>query len=261
MSILENTFVIESNLFDFYQTVARLSKRSFYTDKYISWVNCAPSPWPCAIFNTNFSIENVKEKIHSIKKQIARGIVPNRWLTGPSMRPNNFNEQLLKSGFIKQDEATGMALDFIDLKSDSKQIDGLDIQIVTDATNLRDGAIVVASALLGCSENDASSFYELMATILHCEKVMFFIGYFEDRPIASSTLFVSDEVAGIYHVATAPSFRRKGIGRSMALAPLVQAREMGARFAVLQATQLGKGVFNSLGFTEYCALGSYVCNT
>ena len=67
-------------------------------------------------------------------------------------------------------------------------------------------------------------------------------------------------IAGIYHVATMPSFRKKGIGRNMVLAPLVQAREMGARFAVLQATQLGKGVFSSLGFTEYCTLGVYALN-
>jgi hypothetical protein len=55
-------------------------------------------------------------------------------------------------------------------------------------------------------------------------------------------------------------FAKKDEATGMALAPLIQAREMGARFAVLQATEPGKGVFGSLGFTEYCTLGSYVLN-
>jgi len=47
MSIIENTFAIaKTNLFEFFEPVARLSKRSLYSDKNISWVNCAPSPWP-----------------------------------------------------------------------------------------------------------------------------------------------------------------------------------------------------------------------
>jgi ribosomal protein S18 acetylase RimI-like enzyme len=260
MSILESTFAIESNLFDFFRTVARLSKRTFYTDKHISWVNCAPSPWPCEIFDTNFSIENVNENIMFVKNQIEHGIAPKIWVTGPSMHPKNLDEQLMKCGFAKRDEATGMALDFSKLKSDVERIPGFDIQIVTDEKNLRDWAGVVESGLFGGPDNASSSFYELMTTVLHCDKVMLFVGYCEGSAVASSTLFVSNGIAGIYHVVTLPPFRKKGIGRSMTLAPLLQAREMGSRFAVLQAAQIGKGIFSRLGFTEYCMLNSYMLN-
>jgi ribosomal protein S18 acetylase RimI-like enzyme len=261
MSILENTFAIESNLYDFYRTVARLSKRSFFTDKNISWVNCAPSPWPNGIFNTNFGIEEAEEGILSVKKQIERGIAPKLWWTGPSMHPKNLDERLRKHGFVKRDEGIGMALDFSKLNSNSEKPSGLDIQIVADEKNLRDWAGVVATALFESPESGAASFFELMKTVLHCDKVTFFVGYFEERPVASSTLFVSNGIAGIYHVATMPAFRKKGVGRSLTLTPLLQAREAGARFAVLQATPLGRGVYSRLGFTEYCTLGRYIFET
>jgi hypothetical protein len=257
MSILENTYAIESNLFDFYRTIARLSKRSFYTDKHISWINCAPSPWPNGIFDTNFGVENAEDGILDVKKQIERKIAPKLWRTGPSMHPKNLDERLLKHGFVKKDEEIGMALDFSRLNCGFEQPPGLEIQIVADEKDLRKWAGVVAAGLFECPENGASSFYELMATVLHCDKVTFFIGYYQDQPAASSTLFASNGIAGIYHVATMPAFRKKGIGRSITLAPLIQAREMNARFAVLQATSLGKGIYSRLGFSEYCSLGRY----
>ncbi len=260
MSILENTYSIESNLFDFFRTVSRFSKRTFYTDRHISWVNCAPSPWPCGIFDANLSSKNVKDNIVSVKNQMARGITPKVWMTGPSMRPNNLDEHLVKNGFVKQGELTGMALDFSNLKSDFQRTSGLDIQIVTDEKNLRDWAAVAASGLFADPEKNATPFQELMSTVLPCDMLTLFIGYYEERAVASSTLFVSNGIAGIYHVATAIPYRKKGIGRSMSLVPLLQAREMGARFAVVQTTQPGKAIFDLLGFTEYCTLSSYVVN-
>jgi hypothetical protein len=258
MSILENTYSIESNLYDFYRTVSRFSKRTFYTDRHISWVNCAPSPWPCGIFDANLNTKDIKESIVSIKNQMVRGITPKVWMTGPSMHPSNLDEQLVKNGFVKQSELTGMALEFSHLKSDFERTPGLDIQIVTDEKNLRDWASVAAPGLFGDSDKNATSFQELMATVLPCDMVTLFIGYLENRPVGSSTLFVSNGIAGVYHIATAAPFRKKGIGRSMALVPLLQARELGARFAVVQATKPVKGIFDLLGFTEYCTLSSFV---
>jgi predicted GNAT family acetyltransferase/ABC-type transporter Mla MlaB component len=257
MSILENTYAIESNLSDFNRTVARLSNRSVFSDKHISWVNCAPSPWPNAIFDANFRIENVDENILFVKGQIDRRVAPKIWITGPSMHPQNLDERLLACGFLKRSEWSGMALEFAKLKIDFHQPPGLDIQIVTDEKDLKKWAGVVSTALFGCPESVGTSFYELMTTVLHCDKVTMFVGYYQNQPAASSTLFVSNDIAGIYHVATMPAFRKKGIGRSITLAPLIQAREMGARFAVLQATSLGKSVYSSLGFIEYCTMGIF----
>jgi len=62
---------------------------------------------------------------------------------------------------------------------------------------------------------------------------------------------------GIYHVATLPEFRRRGIGRSVTLAPLLTAKTLGARAAILQATAAGESVYRQLGFRTICTLGRY----
>jgi GNAT superfamily N-acetyltransferase len=61
-------------------------------------------------------------------------------------------------------------------------------------------------------------------------------------------LFNGAGVAGIYGVATVPGARRKGIGAAISLAPLMDAREMGYRHAVLFSTDMATGVYERIGF-------------
>ncbi|MCJ7833124.1 MAG: hypothetical protein MUQ20_01905, partial [Deltaproteobacteria bacterium] len=162
MSIIEKTLAVETNLFELFLTIARLSNRSVYADKSIAWVNCAPAKWPYGIFGANFETENVEEKIKSIREQIGQGNAPRLWMTGPSMRPENLDEYLVKFGFVRKSEATGMALSLSDLKADFELPSGLEIRTVTEERALNDWARVVTLGLFGRPESDVSSFYELM---------------------------------------------------------------------------------------------------
>ncbi len=65
-------------------------------------------------------------------------------------------------------------------------------------------------------------------------------------------------VAGIYNVATVEEARGKGIGAAMTYAPLLEARELGYKIAVLQSSSMGYGVYKKLGFEEYCRLPGFV---
>ena len=228
-----------------------------YRDRYISWVNCAPSRWPNGIFGSNFEPEETEEKIRFVVEQISRGMAPRFWLTGPAMQPANLEECLVRSGFERKSEVTGMGLDLGDLKSDFDMPPGFEIRTVEDDRSLFDWARIVALGLFGIPETEVRFFYELMQEIKGYEWLDLFIGYYQGQPASSSTLYVSDGVAGIYHVATLPEFRNKGLGRRVTLAPLLKAREMGLRFAILQATQTGAIVYRQLGFTEYSKLGRY----
>jgi predicted acetyltransferase len=84
------------------------------------------------------------------------------------------------------------------------------------------------------------------------------VGWLGDEPVATSWLFLGGGVAGIHNVLTAPRVRRQGIGTAMTLAPLHDAHDRGYRFGALVASQPGLGIYQRLGFREYCTLQLYM---
>jgi ribosomal protein S18 acetylase RimI-like enzyme len=75
-----------------------------------------------------------------------------------------------------------------------------------------------------------------------------FVGYLESEPVATHILFNGASVAGVYAVATIPAAQRQGIGAAITLKPLLDAREMGYRYAVLFSTEAGLRVYQRIGF-------------
>ncbi|HLG76388.1 MAG TPA: GNAT family N-acetyltransferase, partial [Ktedonobacteraceae bacterium] len=82
------------------------------------------------------------------------------------------------------------------------------------------------------------------------QSVQHYVGYLQDQPVTSSTLLLAGGIAGVYDVSTAPHARGQGLGRAISLAPLLEARRRGYRYAVLQSSPAGHPVYAQLGFTD-----------
>jgi GNAT superfamily N-acetyltransferase len=63
-------------------------------------------------------------------------------------------------------------------------------------------------------------------------------------------LFNGGGVASVYAVGAVPAARGKGIGAAITLRPLLEAREMGYRHAVLFSTEMGYRVYQRIGFRD-----------
>jgi len=85
-----------------------------------------------------------------------------------------------------------------------------------------------------------------------------YIGFLAGIPVATSAMVLDSGVAGIYAVATIPQARRKGIGEIMTLIPLLEARQMGYRVGILQASSMGYPIYKRIGFHDVCNFQLYL---
>lgn len=84
-----------------------------------------------------------------------------------------------------------------------------------------------------------------------------FLAYFDEKPVATSLLFVHNNTAGIYYVSTLPAYRNKGLGLNVTLAAMQTAKKSGFRNVILQASKFGVNVYKRAGFKEYCYADVY----
>jgi predicted acetyltransferase len=64
--------------------------------------------------------------------------------------------------------------------------------------------------------------------------------------------------AGIFAVATMPAARNQGIGGLMTVTALQEARQLGYRVGVLQASDMGYPVYKRIGFRDVCTYRLYL---
>jgi ribosomal protein S18 acetylase RimI-like enzyme len=74
------------------------------------------------------------------------------------------------------------------------------------------------------------------------------LGTFHGKIVTIGTLFVGSQSVGIYDLVTHDDYRRRGIGSAMFEQLLKDARASNRRFAVLQASSDGLGIYLRAGF-------------
>ena len=72
----------------------------------------------------------------------------------------------------------------------------------------------------------------------------------DGAPAAGATVSMSDDVAGLYGVATLAAYRRRGLGALVSKAALDLARDRDYTVGILQSSNLGLGVYRKMGFEE-----------
>lgn len=217
---------------------------------------------PISLFNSvmdaRLAPEQTDAAIQSIVSDARVRNVPLLWWIGPSTRPADLGKRLENNGFKFDETGPGMAADLEKLHESPTKPAGFSIQLAQGEAAWRQWSTVMELGFGAAAANELS--VNAWCSILeeYPQTMLAYTGWLDNRPVSASLLLLAAGVAGIYCVATIPEARRKGIGALMTLQPLIQARSMGYRIGVLQASDMGLGVYRALGFREYCKIDSYV---
>jgi GNAT superfamily N-acetyltransferase len=219
------------------------------------------------ICNAQFLPTQLDEKIKMTEDFFSRDRLPVCWWIGPSTVPGILGEELAHRGWVYEGTDLGLAADLRSLpaqvrKSLEEDLNPKDISIepVVDGVGMSDFASILAS-FFGKDEGIAiAHFYGEVAKrgFQASDPLQNFVAYFKGQPVATSSLFLSHGVAGFYDCLTIPEMRRKGIGMAMMRNRFRIVLDLGVPWVVLSSSHDSRGLYQRLGFKEYCQFSTYV---
>lgn len=89
------------------------------------------------------------------------------------------------------------------------------------------------------------------ASMLDDSSMLWFVGHVDGEPAACGQLLLTGDVAGVYTIAVCSPFRRRGVGEAMTRAVLLAGRQRGATFGILQSSEMGRSVYERMGFETF----------
>lgn len=91
--------------------------------------------------------------------------------------------------------------------------------------------------------------------------IPFYLVYFQNQPVGTAILFQTGKIAGVHGVGIIPEVRKNGFAEEIMKFLINQAIDQHATHVTLQASALGKGIYEKLGFKEQFMIRNYVLNT
>lgn len=250
---------IEINSFELFATFRRWPQAEVHDDPDMLWtVTNVPFPLFNSVLRARLEPPNIEAVIEATLRRYKARNVPMLWWTGPTTRPKNLGAYLEAHGLVREEDSPGMAVDLQALNENLNRPPGLEVELVNDGELLQRWSEVL-SAAFPMPEFVARPMFDFFSTLGFgkASSMRNYCGRLNGEVIATSSLFLGADAAGIYNVATIPNARGKGIGAAMTLEPLCEARALGYRVGILISSQLGVGVYRKLGFKEYCKIGQY----
>jgi GNAT superfamily N-acetyltransferase len=245
---------IDQNLFEFYEYAALAAGKPCVHCHGYSFIALSPSPWANTVFR--LALDD-KGSIDRLVEGLRRGILPGKIACGPTSRPSDIERLLLSSGFQSRGEARGMTLD-LSRRTRVPAPPGFSVAALDSRARFEAFAAIVTVNLFNSPAEQSPAFAELLEAMASA-RAFGVLGSFGGRPVSAAFAFIDGEgEGGLYFVATEAAFRGRGFGAATVSAALDELESRFASSCILQATALGKPVYESLGFEDACSLGRFI---
>lgn len=131
----------------------------------------------------------------------------------------------------------------------------LEIWRVTEATGIDVHRQVVTA---GFGSDRAVARGTACADLLDRPECVVYVGYADGTPVASGLGWRSGRTVGVYSIATVQSARRRGYGAAMTAHVVADGVTAGCDVAVLQASEMGRPIYERQGFRTVVRYFAYV---
>ncbi|MBL8057694.1 MAG: GNAT family N-acetyltransferase [Anaerolineales bacterium] len=171
------------------------------------------------------------------------------WWTGTETQPADLGARLTTRGLsVFEERAPAMAAEIDQLNWDQPRPADLRLASVDSEPDLRAWKQVFLEAF-NIPEFAGQAWVDATLAIgLGRTPWQLLLGSVNGEPAGCGLLFCGAGVAGLVGLGTRPAFRRRGLGSAMQLERLRIARQLGYRYAVLFASEMGYSPYLKLGF-------------
>jgi GNAT superfamily N-acetyltransferase len=252
--------VIRANWENYHYCLGRSPSVELSVGKYLTWlVTNMPDHFMNLVVCTELPSEGIDILIENALTHFrSLNIRKLSWLTEEGLPATEIKKYLAAHGLIFSESfATEMAADLQMLRDERGGPNGLRVVCVEDQDTLRKW-IHIASIGFRVPYEFEATWFEFFAEAACASPFRTYLALLNGKPVATSQLFTSAGVAGIYNVTCLPEARNQGVGTAVVLAPLLEARDMGYQVGILQASSMGYNVYRRIGFQDFGKLSLYL---
>jgi GNAT superfamily N-acetyltransferase len=149
----------------------------------------------------------------------------------------------------------GMALHPLPALGTVPPTPGHEIRRVTDGPGVRDHILTVAAGF----EMPVDWIEAVMTEALAARpEAAVYVGYTDGQPVSTGLGVRTGRTIGIYNIATLEAARRRGYGAAMTMRIVDDGTAEGCDVAILQASEMGRPIYERLGFRTVVEYVGYV---
>ena len=234
------THRVEDNFYSTYRAVANCTSIAIWQEGGVEAIDTSPSNWPRTAFGTP-EVDQLDQLVDNMRK----GQIPSRLILKRPIHPEVLYHQLDQFGFQYKVSWSGMAIDLLN-NIFSKEENS--VSLIQSEEELKQWLHLVNNVLF------VNANLDWLAVKTLWESGIFSFYGLSVKGQMEATIMGHKEgnSLGIYMVGVVETHRRKGFGKALTLHILQDAKEQGCRVAYLQATAMGRHLYEKIGFEAFC---------
>lgn len=181
------------------------------------------------------------------------------WLKNTAI-PEKVSEELTNNGFFSAGDYAGIICDLADIRFSKNPSDQIRVRQVSSQEDYDIFSNIIAETLQ-LPEMIANEFkLSMNPTVENSHRFSHFLGYYQNEPVSSLTVYKENDTVGLYAGTTLPKARNRGVATAAIEYALRIAIEQGYQqvIAQLMAKNMAAGICQRLGFKTVCHFTPYI---